>query len=148
MERSIKAQILKDMSSKIILISGPRQAGKTWLSKSLGPAYDYLNYDYPGHRIRLRERSWDRQKPLLILDELHKMPEWKTFLKGLFDVDGIPPALLVTGSARLEAFRKAGDSLAGRFFAHRLHPFDVRELAGQMEPTETLARILKVGGLP
>ncbi|MFZ4618343.1 MAG: ATP-binding protein [Rectinemataceae bacterium] len=148
MERSVKAQILKDMSSKIILISGPRQAGKTWLSKSLAPDYDYLTYDDPGHRIRLRERSWDRQKPLVILDELHKMSEWKAYLKAVFDVDGIPPALVVTGSARLDAFRKVGDSLAGRFFAHRLHPFDVRELASQMEPDETLARILKVGGFP
>jgi len=39
----------------------------------------------------------------VIFDELHKMPEWKTFLKGIFDVEGTKPRLLVTGSAKLDA---------------------------------------------
>lgn len=148
MERSIKPTILADMAKKIVLISGPRQTGKTYLSKSLDPDYDYFSYDDPEHRMRLRERSWDRSKPLIILDELHKMPEWKNYLKAIFDVEGIPPAIVVTGSARLDAFRKVGDSLAGRFFSYRLHPFDVRELASQMEPAEILSRLLRVGGFP
>jgi predicted AAA+ superfamily ATPase len=148
MERSITAYIQRDMGKKIILISGARQAGKTYLSKSLNSEYEYYSYDDPEHRIRLGERSWDRKKPLVILDELHKMPDWKTYLKAVFDVDGIPPAIIVTGSARLDAFRKIGDSLAGRYFAYRLHPFDVRELSGQMEPREILSRILRVGGFP
>jgi uncharacterized protein len=148
MERSIKVPIIGDMGKKIVLISGPRQVGKTYLSKSLASEYEYFSYDDPGHRIRLKERSWDRSKPLVILDELHKMPEWKNYLKAIFDVEGIPPAIVVTGSARLDAFRKIGDSLAGRFFAYRLHPFDVRELSRQMEPAEILARILSVGGFP
>jgi uncharacterized protein len=58
MERSIKASILADMGKKIILISGPRQAGKTYLSKSLGPEYEYFSYDDPDHRIRLKERRY------------------------------------------------------------------------------------------
>lgn len=148
MIRSIKTSILGDMGKKIILVSGPRQVGKTYLSKSLGADYEYFSYDDPEHRLRLKERSWDRSKPILILDELHKMPEWKTYLKAIFDVEGIPPAIVVTGSARMDAFRKIGDSLAGRFFSYRLHPFDVRELSRQMEPAEILARLLKVGGFP
>jgi uncharacterized protein len=100
--RSVKASILADMGKKIILISGPRQAGTAYLSKSLGPEYEHFSYDDPDHRIRLKERSWDRSKPIIILDELHKMPEWKTYLKAIFDVEGIPPAIVVTGSADLD----------------------------------------------
>jgi uncharacterized protein len=148
MDRSIKASILADMDKKIVLVSGPRQVGKTYLSKSLVSEYEYFSYDDPEHRARLLEKSWDRAKPLLILDELHKMPEWKTYLKAIFDVEGIPPAIVVTGSARMDAFRKIGDSLAGRYFAYRLHPFDVRELSKQMEPAAILERILRVGGFP
>jgi predicted AAA+ superfamily ATPase len=148
MNRSLRAPIFADLKKKVVFISGPRQAGKTYLSKNLLSEFEYLNYDDPEHRLRILERSWDRSKPLIILDELHKMADWKTFLKGLFDVEGIPPSIVVTGSARMETFRKIGDSMAGRFFAYRLHPFDVKELKGQMEPADALERILRVGGFP
>jgi uncharacterized protein len=56
--------------------------------------------------------------------------------------------LLVTGSARMDLLRKSGDSLAGRFFTYRLHPFDVKEASAVFEPEEALHRILTVGGFP
>ncbi len=136
------------MDKKIILISGPRQSGKTTISKTLIPLFDYFNYDAPEHRLALKEKSWDRSKPLVIFDELHKMPEWKTWLKGIYDVEGIPPSYVVTGSANMNMFRRMGDSLAGRFFSFRLHPFDVREVSREIEPIEALSRIMRVGGFP
>jgi len=136
------------MARKIILLSGPRQSGKTTISKALTPSFDYFNYDDAGHRTALREKSWDRSKSLVIFDELHKMPEWKTWLKAIYDVEGIPPSYMVTGSANMETFRKMGDSLAGRFFSFRLHPFDVREVRGTIEPEEALSRIMHFGGFP
>jgi len=148
MERSIAPFILKDLQKKIVLVSGPRQVGKTTLAKNLMKEYDYFNFDNSEHRLALSEKSWDRQKPLVIFDELHKMPEWKTYLKGIFDVEGTKPALLVTGSAKLDAFKKLGDSLAGRFFSYRLHPFDVKEASSLIEPEEALTRLLSVGGFP
>jgi hypothetical protein len=148
MERSLAPFILKDLQKKIVLVSGPRQVGKTTLAKNLMQEYDYFNFDNSEHRLALGEKSWDRQKPLVIFDELHKMPEWKTYLKGIFDVEGIKPALLVTGSAKLDAFRKVGDSLAGRFFSYRLHPFDIKEASSLIEPEDALSRLLNSGGFP
>lgn len=109
---------------------------------------DYLNYDNPEDREMIRQRSWDRKRALVIFDELHKREGWKSFLKGIYDSEGIPPAMVVTGSARMEAFRKVGDSLAGRFFSYRLHPLDIREMRDAMAPREAMERILRVGGFP
>lgn len=148
MQRALASSIVRDIATKMVLIAGPRQVGKTTLAKMLTPDFVYLNYDHPEHRAAIHERSWDRHKPLVILDELHKMPNWKSWLKGIYDVEGIPPALVVTGSARLDASRRAGESMAGRFFCHRLHPFDVKEVAHEVPPAEALERILTVGGFP
>src|SRR3990167_2533636 len=127
MKRSIQAFIEIDLPSKIVLLTGPRQCGKTTLSKQLDDSYDYFNYDAAASRIALSEQSWDRQKRLVIFDELHKMKNWKQWLKGIYDTEGIPPKILVTGSVRLNTHKKVGDSLAGRYFQFRLHPLDLKE---------------------
>lgn len=106
---------------------GPRQCGKTTLSKHLTTSYDYFNYDSAEDRVALKEKSWDREKKLIIFDELHKKKLWKSWLKGIYDTEGIPPEYLVTGSARLDVHRKVGDSMAGRYFPFRLHPLDLKE---------------------
>ena len=90
--------------------------------------FDYLNFDNPEHRLGLIERSWDRSKDLIIFDELHKLKNWKSWLKGIYDTEGVQPRIIVTGSAKLDTYRKAGDSLAGRFFQFRLHPLDLKEI--------------------
>ncbi|MBP9679885.1 MAG: DUF4143 domain-containing protein, partial [Bacteriovorax sp.] len=69
-------------------------------------------------------------------------------IKGIYDVEGVRPRLLVTGSAKMDIYRKGGDSLAGRHFSFRLHPFSVSELKEQMSPKDCLDRLLKVGGFP
>lgn len=129
MKRYIQTWIEKDLPSKIVLLTGPRQCGKTTLSKQLYDSYDYFNYDAAASRLALNEQSWDRQKRLVIFDELHKMKNWKQWLKGIYDTEGIPPEILVTGSARLNIHKKVGDSLAGRYFQFRLHPLDLKEAA-------------------
>jgi len=148
MKRYLTESLARDLGKKIILLSGPRQAGKTTLAKMLSPDHDYLNYDYAEHRMIVNEKGWDRQKGLLILDELHKKKDWKRFLKGVYDVEGLKPAILVTGSARLDTIRKTGDSLAGRYFQFRLHPLDLKELRGAIPPAEALKRLKTHGGFP
>ena len=133
MERYIKPHILVDLPKKIILVTGPRQAGKTTLAKQLVTDYDYFNYDAAEDRIAIANKSWDRQKKLIIFDELHKKSDWKRWLKGIYDTEGIPPQLLVTGSAKLDTYRKLGDSLAGRYFQFRLLPLDMKEAHQQLK---------------
>lgn len=131
MERIQKAQILNDLEKKIVLLVGPRQAGKTWLAKNIATQFKnslYLNYDQVSDRQIIKKQSWLDNTDLLILDELHKMPDWKNYLKGLFDTKPSTMRLLVTGSARLDVYDKLGDSLAGRYFRHRLFPFSLAEL--------------------
>ncbi len=125
--------------------------GKATLARSLAerwPNLYYLNYDNPDHKLIFIRREWDRTAPLVVLDEVHKAPDWKTLLKGVYDTEGIPPRLLVTGSARVDAHRKGGDSLAGRYFAHRLLPLSVAELSGQFGAEQALDQLLVLGGFP
>jgi hypothetical protein len=148
MDRALSEAIRKDLSERIVLISGPRQSGKTTLARSLEPSHDYFNYDRAEDRLRLQQKSWDRDRKLVIFDELHKMRGWKSWLKGIYDTEGNQPQLLVTGSARLDTHRKVGDSLAGRYFRYRLHPFDLAEVAHEVEPERALKQILSFSGFP
>ena len=150
MKRYLEKALIEDIQQKIVLLTGPRQCGKTTLSLMLSDDHQYLNYDLAEHRLLVAEKSWDRQKSLIILDELHKMDKWKSWLKGIYDVEGIPPGLLVTGSANLSAFRKTGDSLAGRHFQFRLHPLDLKEVVSNtdLHLEHAFTRLLTVGGFP
>jgi len=93
-------------------------------------------------------RSMVHIAPLIILDEIHKLKNWKFRIKGVYDTEGIPPRLLITGSARLDLYRRGGDSLAGRYFLHRLYPLSVRELKGRLPPNKALERLITLGGFP
>ena len=143
-------KIIKDLDKKIVFIVGPRQVGKTWLAKEIGKKYKktvYLNYDRFEDREIMKNEQWLETTELLILDELHKMSGWKNFLKGVYDTKDENMKILVTGSARLEAFRQTGDSLAGRFYIHRLMPFSIAELANE-KYADDLDRFMERGGFP
>jgi uncharacterized protein len=142
--------IKQDLTKKIILLTGPRQSGKTTFSNQLSDNIEYLNYDYNDHKIRILNHEWDRKKEIIVFDELHKMDNWKLFLKGIYDVDGIPPGIFVTGSSKLDVFRKVGDSLAGRFFKFRMHPFDLKEVHAQFQtsPDQLLETMIKISNFP
>ena len=150
MQRYLEGHIRQDLEKKIVLLSGPRQVGKTTLSKQIWDSFVYLSYDSGPDREMLRKMEWDRNARLVIFDELHKMKNWKSWIKGVYDTRGIPPGILVTGSSRLDLVRKGGDSLAGRFFSYRLHPLTVREICALLPetPAEALENLLKLGGFP
>jgi len=150
MRRYLEEPIKKDLKEKIVLLSGPRQVGKTTLSKQLLVPFVYLSYDASRDRALLKNGEWDKNAALIVFNELHKMKNWRSWIKGVYDTQGIPPAILVTGSARLDLLRKGGDSLAGRFFSFRLHPLTVREIRenSNEEPRIALDRLLVLGGFP
>ncbi|MFH0854760.1 MAG: ATP-binding protein [bacterium] len=152
MYRRQTQKIIEDLDKKMVFIIGPRQAGKTWLAKEIGKSFHnsaYLNYDHFEDREIIKKESWPRNTDLLILDELHKMKGWKNYLKGIFDTKNDKLKILVTGSARLNTFRQSGDSLAGRFYLHRLMPFSIAELnSNNFEDDDKILRLIKRGGFP
>ena len=150
MKRIQKEQILKDLEKKMVLLVGPRQAGKTWLAKDLARDFKspvYLNYDQILDQKIIRDQSWLPTTDLLIFDELHKMNGWKNYLKGVYDTKPESLKILVTGSARLDLYDQLGDSLAGRYFRHRLLPFSLAELF-QVGEKSDMSKLIERGGFP
>lgn len=153
MKRYLSDSILSDLGKKMVLLTGPRQVGKTTLAKELMASYprsQYLNWDVADDRRILLSQTWSPRADMLVLDEIHKMARWKSYLKGVYDGRTEKQAILVTGSARMETFRQSGESLAGRYFQARLHPFSVREcveLTGA-RPDDALDRLIERGGMP
>lgn len=150
MKRYIENYLYPDLKEKIVFLSGPRQVGKITLSKNLNLSHAYLNFDSLHDRKIIKSEEWARGVDLVIFDELHKMKNWKSWIKGIYDTEGLPPSLLVTGSARLETYKKSGDSLAGRYFSYRLHPLSVKEVCAYMEmkADDVIRQMMLLGGFP
>lgn len=128
---------------QMAFVSGPRQVGKTTTCRQLATAV--INWDVPEERdlvlaggepllSRLGARHLARARPVALFDELHKYARWKSFLKGFFDAHGEEVRVLVTGSSRLDVYRRGGDSLMGRYFLYRMHPFSVAEVVAPHLP--------------
>lgn len=131
-KRNIFKYIKNDLKDKMVFIGGPRQVGKTTLAKQIGQAeyekYMYLNWDNHKDRSDILNSRFDPEASLIIFDEIHKYAKWKNYIKGEYDNNKDKYNILVTGSARLDLYRRGGDSLMGRYHYFRLHPFTLSEL--------------------
>ena len=110
-----------------------------------------MNWDINKDKKMIRDQAWPKTSSLVILDEIHKFKSWKNFLKGICDEFQNRPPVLVTGSARLDIFRKAGDALTGRTYLYHLHPIDLAEsrlFLAQENSRNRLERLLITGGFP
>ena len=143
--------------TQMALLTGPRQVGKTTTSRSIQSKNNtyYFNWDDIEDRERILQGGQtiaayidiDRLRdklPLLIFDEIHKYSQWKSFIKGFYDRYHTQCRILVTGSARLDVFKKGGDSLMGRYFYYRLHPLSVNELLNRAPSDTDIQKPLKI----
>jgi len=152
MKRAIHSVLLSDLDEKMVFLGGPRQVGKTTLALQLlgdaGPGHPaYLSWDDDSDRKLLLGGGLPAGEPLLIFDELHKYRQWRRLIKGIYDKQRGTRKILVTGSARLDHYRKGGDSLQGRYHYHRLHPLSLFELDPSPKPSD-LDQLLTFGGFP
>lgn len=137
----------------MVFLGGPRQVGETTLALSLLPGNAteshpaYLTWDSPGTRKLLLQGALPGTEPLVVLDEIHKYKGWRKLVKGLYDTSKSQRQFLVTGSARLDHYRRGGDSLQGRFHYHRLHPLSLHEI-DPAPSQDDLDHLMKFGGFP
>src|SRR3990167_6309461 len=132
-------------------IRGPRQSGKTTLARAKLKEADALKLYYLWDLRSVRNRykanelfftsdspANKGQKQWVCFDEIHKLNAWKNILKGIFDATQEHYQFIVTGSSKLDIFRKAGDSLSGRYFTFQLFPLTLKEAIGrpQIEKSE------------
>ena len=152
MKRYLQEFIRKDLEEKMVFLGGPRQVGKTTLALSLLENGDeqhpaYLNWDDLQTRRMLMDGALPSDEPLVLLDEVHKYKGWRNLVKGFYDTNKSSRQFLITGSARLDHYRRGGDSLQGRYHYHRLHPLSFHEL-GEGAGKEGLDTLLRFGGFP
>ena len=129
--RYLHDPILKDLLEKMVFLGGPRQVGKTTFACDLlvpPKKLQYYNWDKLTQRKVALRGQWIPDVPYVILDEFHKHSKWKTWIKGEFDTQKNRYHFLLTGSARLDLYRRGGDSLQGRYHYYRLHPFSLAEI--------------------
>lgn len=152
LQRYLEPFIVKDLKEKMVFLGGPRQVGKTFFSLSLlkdenKEPRGYFNWDSIDHRPSILSGAFDRNQKLWVLDEIHKYAKWRGLIKGFYDTLKTTHQFLVTGSARLDYYRKGGDSLLGRYYYYRMHPLSLNEVS----PTQNEAKLnqlFEFGGFP
>jgi len=128
---------------QMAMVCGPRQVGKTTTCRLLADVY--LNWDNGNDRAlilrgpaavaeRLGLQQLRASPATILFDELHKFSRWKQFLKGFFDTYAGQTRILITGSSRMDVYRRGGDSLMGRYLLYHMHPFTVAEVVRQDLP--------------
>lgn len=151
--RYIKRHVAADLAENMVFIGGPRQVGKTTFALSmLGKKHDedspaYLNWDVLEDRDNILAARLPAGQKRILFDEIHKYAKWRNLVKGLYDKNKSSISFIVTGSARLDYYRKGGDSLQGRYHYYRLHPFSAQEIMQNPDKT-TVKRLLRFGGFP
>lgn len=140
---------------QMAFLVGPRQVGKTTSCMNFAKQIKYYNWDNQNHRQKILNgpdiiahdldlnRMRDK-KLIVIFDEIHKYSKWKLFLKGFYDVYKMNVHIIVTGSSRLDIYKKTGDSLMGRYFLYRMHPLSVRELVSTALSDKEISNPIKI----
>ena len=150
--RYLQKHVQEDLDTRMVFIGGPRQVGKTTFAMQFLPEHTgrhpgYLNWDNIKDRSSLLHGELPSDQKLIVLDEIHKFARWRSLVKGFYDTFKNDTSFLITGSARLDYYRKGGDSLQGRYHYYRLHPFSLPEL-NPAPGKKDLEIMLRYGGFP
>ena len=153
MNRYLTAVVRSDLTRKMVILTGPRQVGKTTLARQLMEEHSqaqYLNWDVAANRRILVNKSWSPRPDLLVLDEVHKMADWRGYLTEAYDGRAENQLMLAAVSARMGTSRQTEESLTERYFSARLHPFSVSEwvTVADAKPEDALDRLIERGGFP
>ncbi len=153
--------------SQMAFVAGPRQVGKTTSCTSFSKGHHYFNWDNEDDRrliikgpAAIAEKIGAKKTRTIIFDEIHKYSNWKNFLKGFYDTYARNIFhVVVTGSSRLDIYRKGADSLMGRYFLYHMYPLSIGEISHNeipdMEITppkqineKDLDALVRFGGFP
>lgn len=131
--------VLKDLARRypVVTVTGPRQSGKTTLTRLVFPRKPYVNLERPD------TRNFALSDPLgflarypegAILDEIQRVPDLLSYIQPLVDEDPAPGRFIMTGSQQFEVTRTISQSLAGRTAILKLLPFSIAELHDRIRP--------------
>ena len=135
--------------TRVVLVEGPRQAGKTTLVRKFVTAErPFLSLDDPVNLASARQDpvGFIRNLEGAVIDEIQRAPELMLVIKQSVDTNPVPGRFLLTGSANVMALPTIGDSLAGRIEIVELFPFAQSELLGR--PGEAIDRLFANAPLP
>lgn len=134
----------------VLGIVGPRQVGKTTLSKQLIQSMDkeavYIDLENPADEAKLTDPQLffeANQDKCIILDEIQRKPELFPILRSMVDMHRVPGRFLILGSASPHLIRDSSESLAGRIAYEELSPFNLIELSEKQQQTHWMR-----GGFP
>jgi hypothetical protein len=132
----------------VVAILGPRQIGKTTLAQQVTAGWrrtTWFDLESPTDLARLDDpmRALSPLRGMVVLDEIHRLPELFPVLRVLADRPRTPARFLVLGSASVDLLRQSSESLAGRIDYHELGGFRLDELG-----VDKLSRLWLRGGFP
>jgi uncharacterized protein len=151
-ERLLQPRLL-DLATRypVLTLTGPRQSGKTTLSRMAFPRLPYVSLENPAQREFAEEDPvafFARYRDGVILDEVQRVPQTFSYLQGLVDEDPTPGRFLLTGSQNLALVGGVTQSLAGRTTLTELLPLSLEEIRRFSDPPTDLDTLLWQGGYP
>lgn len=129
--RAVESKLLRlARQYPVVTITGPRQSGKTTLSRKCFPEHLYLNLESPDTREYARKdpRGFLSRSKAIIVDEIQRVPDLVSYIQGLVDESGRPGRFILTGGHQFGLTDVVSQSLAGRTALVTLLPFSMREL--------------------